>query len=166
VQLQVTPDFGFAVGSSNGGSGYTFTLGGQTLAQEPVMQFALFHYDNSLASTSGIAPLNSAATSFSSGRFGSVVALAIGGVLAYPAPGNLSLTDGTIEMWIAPTSDGSSAVYSTVYNTLLRYVAPNGDALWLAASKSGGLFASTVIAGAFNAVGVPQGLVTNWEAGE
>jgi hypothetical protein len=165
VQLQVTPDYGFAIGSSSGGSSYTFTLGGQTLAQGSLSQLSLFHYDNSLASTSGVAPINSIGTTFGPGKWGSAVAVTSGGGLAYPAAGNLSLTEGTIEMWIAPTTNGNTAGYSSL-NTLLNYAAPNGDRLWVAESSGGGLFGSAVIAGAFIPAGTPQGLVTNWKAGE
>src|SRR6185503_12010027 len=47
VQLQLTPDYSFAVGSSRGGSTYSLTLGGKTLTQGPLPQLALFHYDTS-----------------------------------------------------------------------------------------------------------------------
>jgi uncharacterized protein (TIGR03437 family) len=165
VQVQLAPDYSLAVGSSSGGSAYTFTLGGQTLARGSLTQSLLFHYDNSLASTSGVAPQQSMGTSFAPGKWGSAVALGAGGVLAYPAAGNLSLTEGTIEMWIAPTAAGSAPGYSTL-NTLLRYDAPNGDQLWMAESTGGGLFGSTVIGGTFIPAGTAQGIVSNWKAGE
>jgi uncharacterized protein (TIGR03437 family) len=165
VQLQLAPDFGFAVGSSSGGSAYTFTVDSQTLAQGSLSQLLLFHYDNSVASTSGVAPVNSGGTTFGPGKWGSAVAVSSGGGLAYPAAGNLSLTEGSIEMWIAPKTDGSAPVYSML-NTLFRYTALNGDQLWMAESTNGGLFGSAVIGGTFIAAGTPQGTVAAWKAGE
>ncbi|HMX30154.1 MAG TPA: hypothetical protein PKC13_31525, partial [Blastocatellia bacterium] len=62
VQLQLTPDYGFAIGSSSGGTGYTFALNGQPLAQGALTQRLLFHYDSSLNSTSGVTPLRTVGT--------------------------------------------------------------------------------------------------------
>ena len=119
VQLQLASDYSFAIGSSSGGSAYAFTLGGQPLAQGSLKQLALFHYDGSLSSTSGIAPLKPVGTSFVPGKWGSALAIATGGSLSYPAPGNISFTDGTIELWIAPTKDG--AIPSIRSSTILSF---------------------------------------------
>jgi uncharacterized protein (TIGR03437 family) len=165
VQVQLEPDFGLALGSSSSGSAYTFTLGGQALAKGTLAQLLLFHFDGSLASTSGVEPQMAAATSFAPGVWGSAVGLGLGGALAYPAAGNLSLTEGTIEMWIAPEQDGSAPAYSAL-NTLFQYVSPNGDQLWMAESTGGGFFGSAVIGGTFIAAGTSEGTVSGWKAGE
>jgi uncharacterized protein (TIGR03437 family) len=150
VQLQLASDYSFAIGSSSGGSAYAFTLGGKPLALGSLTQLALFHYDSSLTSTSGIAPLKSAGTSLIPGRWGSAVAIAPGGNLSYPASGNISFTDGTIELWIAPTKDGTDPIYSRYDHTLFRYMAANGDQLVLSESASGNSFyAGTTIGGTF-----------------
>jgi uncharacterized protein (TIGR03437 family) len=157
VQLQLTSDYSFAIGSSSGGSAYALTLGGKPLAQGSLTQLALFHYDSSLASTSGIAPLKSVGTSFVPGKWGSAVAIATGGNLSYPASGNISFTDGTIELWIAPTKDGTDPIYSKYDHTLFRYTAANGDQLVLSESASGGSFyAGTSVGGTFTGTGGVQ----------
>jgi uncharacterized protein (TIGR03437 family) len=164
VQLQLTPNYSFAIGSSSGGSTYTLTLGGQTLAQGSLSQLALFHYDGSLASTSGIVPLQSVSTSFAPGKWGSALAIATGGILSYPASGNISFADGTIELWIAPSKDGTDPIYSQYDHTLFRYTAANGDQLVLSESASGGNFyAGTIVGGTFTGTGGVQ--ISGLEAG-
>jgi hypothetical protein len=121
VQLQLSPDYSFAIGSSSGGGHYSFTLGGKTLSKDVTPQLALFHYNKSLDSTSGIAPSKSAGTSFVPGKFGSAVSIAAGGSLNYPKAGHLSLEDGTVEMWVAPQYDGANSVYMSSNQVLFLY---------------------------------------------
>jgi hypothetical protein len=121
VQLQLSPDYSFAIGSSSGGGHYSFTLGGKTLSKGVTPQLALFHYNKSLDSTSGIAPSKSAGTSFVPGKFGSGVSIAAGGSLNYPKAGHLSLEDGTVEMWVAPQYDGANSVYMSSNQVLFLY---------------------------------------------
>jgi hypothetical protein len=85
--ITLTPDYQFAIGTSSVGGAYTWALNGQTIAQGPNPQLGLFHYDNSLASTSGIVPTQSVGTSFGSGKFGSAVTVAASGTLSYAQAG-------------------------------------------------------------------------------
>jgi len=156
VQLELTPDYSFAIGSSSGGSAFTFILGSQTLAQGSITQLGLFHFDNSLNSTSGIAPAQSSETSLVPGKFGSALAISAGGILSYPAAGNISFGDGTIELWIAPTRSGTDPIYSQYDHTLFRYTAANGDQLVFSESAEEGpysFYAGTIISGTFTGVG-------------
>src|SRR5579863_2291258 len=121
VQLQIALDYSFAIGSSSGAGEYSFTVGGKTLSKGVTPQLGLYHFDNSLDSTSGIAPAESTGTSFVAGKFGSAVSLAAGGSLTYPAAGHLSLGDGTVEMWVAPEYNGTNSVYSSTYQALFLY---------------------------------------------
>src|SRR5262249_46356963 len=105
VQLQLTPDYSLAIGSSSSGGAYSFALGGQLLAQGSISQLGLFHYDSSLVSTSRVTPVQSVGTSFVPGKLGSALAIAPGGILSYPVAGNLNFQTGTIEMWISPRFD-------------------------------------------------------------
>ncbi|MGD0047522.1 MAG: LamG-like jellyroll fold domain-containing protein [Bryobacteraceae bacterium] len=171
VQLQLTPDYSFAIGSSSGGSAYSFALGGQTPAQGPITQLALFRYDTSLASTSGIVPSQAVGTSLVPGKFGSAVAIAAGGILSYPEAGNLSFGDGTIEMWISPQYDGANSVYTQDPQVPFQYSwGSGGNQLVLAVANdsstgapSGYLFAgaSGVYAGYLAVSGIAE-----WKAGE
>ena len=154
VQLQLTPDYSFAIGSSAGGGSYSFTLNGQALASGSITQLALFHFDNSLNSTSGIAPAQSSGTSFVPGKFGSGAAIATGGILSYPAAGNISFGDGAIELWIALTKSGADPIYSQYDHTLFRYTDANGNQLVFSESAEGGNFyAGTIIGKTFSGVG-------------
>jgi uncharacterized protein (TIGR03437 family) len=153
VQVQLAPDYSFAIGSSSGGSAYTFTLGSQTIAQGPLTQLALFHYDGSLTSTSNIAPLKFTGASTVAGKWGSALAISTGGTLSYPAPGHISFSDGTIELWIAPTKDGTDPIYSQYDHTLFRYTASNGDQLVFSESAKGSFYAGTTVASVFTGTG-------------
>ena len=106
AQLQLTSDYGFAIGSSNGGSSYTFTLNGQTLASGAMTQLVLFHFDNSLNSTSGTAPSAASGVAYDSGKFGKGVYLQTGTGIMYPGA-LLNVSEGTVEMWIAPRFNGT-----------------------------------------------------------
>ena len=151
--VTLTPDYQFAVGTSSGGGAYTWTLNGQAIAQGGNPQMGLFHYDNSLASTSGIAPKQSVGTSFVPGKWGSALAIANAGILSYPASGNVSFADGTIELWAAPTKNGTDPIYSQHDHTLFRYTAANGDQLVFSESAHGGFYAGTIIGNTYTGVG-------------
>src|ERR1039457_4181163 len=56
TSLALTSDYQFAVGASDTAGSYTFSFAGKPLAQGKTPQLALLHYDNSLQSTSGLAP--------------------------------------------------------------------------------------------------------------
>src|SRR4051812_45913892 len=127
VQLQLAPDYSFAIGSSSGGSAYTVTLDGKALAQGPLSQSALFHYDGALTTTAGAAPSAASGIAYDTGKFGKGVYLQPGGQLAYPVA-NLSLAEGTIEMWVSPRYNGNDSVFASGTNVFF-YIAPNGDYL-------------------------------------
>jgi hypothetical protein len=163
VQLQLTPDYSFAIGSSTGGSTYAFTLGSTTLAQGPFTQLALFHFDNSLQSTSGVNPAQATGTSFQPGKWGSAVEIAPGGILAYPTQ-NLSLQNGTIEVWVSPIFDGTNAAFAQPGNEVLQYYAANGDQLYWGANTDGTFSAGTTVGS--NNYGVGGSSLTNWKVGD
>ncbi len=162
VALNVSSDGQFLIGSSTGGSSYSFTLNGQTIASGPTQQLALFHYDNALADSVGLAPAPTAVGQwFGPGKFSNALGVATGGTVEYPAAGNLSFTSGTIEMWIAPQFAGTASVYSARDNSLLRYVAPNGqDQLTVSEAPSGVIYGGTVVGG--NYAGAGGGSMTGW----
>lgn len=172
VQLQLTPDYSFAIGSSGGGSAYTFTLNGQKLAQGPMTQLELLHFDSSLNSTSGVAPAQSKGTSFVPGKFGMAVTVAAGGTLSYAQPGNVSFADGTVEMWVSPQYDGSNSIYTGNTGTPQAQVlfhsfwgGSGGELILAIANHGGGPYFYVGAAGVY--VGYPQASgITAWRAGE
>ena len=127
VQIQLAPDYSFAIGTSTGGSAYTITENGQTLSSGPLTQLALFHFDNSLNTTSGISPSNSAGAAYDTGRFGKGLYIQTGAGITYPGT-LLNLSEGTVEMWIAPRFNGiDTAFASPAAYSIFRYSASNGD---------------------------------------
>jgi uncharacterized protein (TIGR03437 family) len=170
VQLQLTPDYSFAIGSSSAGGAYTFTQGTQTLAQGSMTQLALLHFDNSVVSTSGIAPAQSGGASFVPGKFGSAALVAAGNALSYPPAGNLSLADGTVEMWVSPQFDGTNSAYTappTEPKVLQYYGGGSGTSqlLLAVANHGGGPYFYAGAAGVY--AGYPQASgITEWKAGE
>lgn len=168
VSVSLTPDYQYAIGTSNGGAAFTWTENGQTIAQGPITQLDLFHFDNSLQSTSGISPAQTVGASFVPGKFDTALTIASGGVLSYPAAGNVSVVDGTIEMWVALKNDGSQTDFSN-YTTLFQYTAANGDQVVLALSGGNGFYGASNIGRTSTGTGTggsPVTSVTAWHAGE
>ncbi|HEY4363275.1 MAG TPA: LamG-like jellyroll fold domain-containing protein [Bryobacteraceae bacterium] len=94
------------------------------------------------------------------------MSIATGGILSYPSAGKVSFSDGTIELWIAPTKSGTDPVYSQYAHTLFRYAAVNGDALIVSEASGGGLIAGTLVGGKFTGWGFPLGQMSPWKAGD
>lgn len=115
-----------------------------------------------LTSTSGIAPSTAVGQWFGTGKFGNALGVAVGGIVQYPAAGNLSLTTGTIEMWIAPQQAGNASIYAAHDHSLLRYVAPNGDELVVSESSSGLFYAGMIVGGNYQGAG--GGSISGWNA--
>lgn len=169
-QLQLTPDYSFAIGSSNGGNAYSFTLNGQTLAQGAMTQLALFHFDKSLNSTSGIESAQSLGTAFVPGKFGSAVTVAVGGTLSYPQAGNVSFADGTVEMWVSPQYDGNNSLYTgntgTPQAQVVFHSSWSGGELVLAiANHGGGPYFYVGAAGVYAGYAGTSG-IAGWKAGQ
>jgi len=132
VGLSLTPDYQYAIGTSIGGGTYTFTLNGQPIATGSVAQLALFHFDNSLNSTSGTGPSSGGTgAAFDVGKFGQGMYLQSGGAPTYP--GSLfNVSEGTVEMWVALRFDGDDPVFANADDLLFFYSASNGDFLTIA----------------------------------
>lgn len=162
MALTVSPGSQFLIGSSTGSSSFTWTDNGQTFASGASPQLGLFHFDGSLANTAGVAPTTAIGQWFGPGKFGNSMAVSTGGIVQYPAAGNLSFTNGTIEMWVAPQFAGNSVNYSAHENTLLRYVASNGDQLMVSESAAGVLYAGTQVNGQYQGAGGSS--ITAWSA--
>jgi hypothetical protein len=160
--ITLTPDYQFAIGTSAGAGSYSWLLNGQTLASGVTNQLDLLHFDNSLQSTSGLAPAQSIGTKFVPGNFGAAVEIQNDGILAYPAAGNLSVQDGTVEMWVSPQLDGSNSVYTQTPQVLFQYYWGTGsNQLVLALNNNAGLFV-----GAGTGVSTAGGSVVAWKAGD
>lgn len=164
VAVGVSSDSQFLIGSSTGGSTYSFTANGQTIASGTSSQLGLYHFDGSLTNTTGVAPKKPTGDAFVAGKFGQALQLASGGMVEYAAKNNLSFSNGTIEMWIALEQAPTAAVYSAYDNSLLRYVAPNGDQLMLSEASTGVFYGGTVVGG--NYMGAGGGTFSGWSVGQ
>jgi len=128
-----------------------------------IKQVGLYHFDKSLTNTSGTAPVQSVGTSFVPGKWGSALSVEKGGVLKYPLNGNLSLQDGTIEMWICPRFDGDDPVYSKYNHVLLLYHSQAGNQFLVSESVMRKFYAGTVVNHQFK--GASGGDISLWKAG-
>ncbi len=165
VQLQLAPDYTFAIGSSSGGSAYTFTLGGQPLAQGPLTQLALLHYDNALTSTSGIAPSIASGVAYAAGKFGTGMYLQSGGAPAYPAADMFNVSEGTVEMWVSPRYNGTDPAFAAAMYSIFEYSAANGDHLEI--GKNGhAIFINGVTNGQYQSAYNSTAGDSSWKTGE
>lgn len=128
-----------------------------------IKRLMLIHFDGSLTSVSGIAPVGSRNVSFVPGRWGSAILVQNGGLLEYPLTGNLNFQEGTIEMWVAPMKDGTDPIYRTNNHVLLLYSGMKGDMFFIAQASRGGLFSGTLVQQQFS--GVARGNFADWKAG-
>ena len=129
-----------------------------------VKRLELFHFDGSLTSVAGSAPVEARGISFISSERGRALSIDRGGILKYPLRNNLDFRDGTIEMWIAPRLNGSDAVYAKYNHALLLYVSPRGEQFIISENASRRFYAGTYVKGEF--AGVGGGDISNWQAGE
>jgi HEAT repeat protein len=152
-------------------SQHGFLLRGRSSTQEAVRwggvstatRLALFHFDNSLDSSSGLKPSESKGVSFVPGKWGSAVFIGAGGILKYPSAGNLDFNDGTIEMWISPRLDGNDPVYKQRNHPLL-YVSSTGKEFQVSEGAFGGFYGGTARGKEFKGTGA--GDFSKWKAGE
>ncbi len=168
VQLQLTPDYSFAIGSSTGGSAYTITQSGQTLASGPMTQLALLHYDNSMTTTSGTSPSNPAGAAYDNGKFGKGLYLQTGTGITYPGA-SLNVSEGTVEMWIATRFNGSDQAFSTSGYSIFTYRASNGDFFTIAedsAHQGRIVYTGAQVNGQWESAYTSGGDMTAWKAGE
>ncbi len=126
-------------------------------------ELAVFHFDNSLSSTSGIQPSRMEKTSFVPGKWGSALAIAPGGILAYPITNNLDLHNGTIEMWIAPRFEGADPIYAKYNHALLIYNLPNADHFVVAENSLRSFYAGSIVGKQFTGAG--GGDMSSWRQG-
>ncbi|HEY2859545.1 MAG TPA: LamG-like jellyroll fold domain-containing protein [Terracidiphilus sp.] len=168
VQLQLTPDYSFAIGSSTGGSAYTITQSGQTLASGPMTQLALLHYDNTLNTTSGSSPSNSAGAAFDTGKFGKGLYLQTGTGITYPGA-LFNGSEGTVEMWIAPRFNGSDPAFSTAGRSIFTYQASNGDFFTVGEDslhQGRIIYTGAQVNGQWESAYASGGDMTAWKAGQ
>jgi HEAT repeat protein len=128
-----------------------------------VSELAMFHFDDSLASSAGLPPARAAGTSFVPGRWNSALSIAPGGILSYPIAHHLDFKNGTIEMWISPRYEGTHPVYSQYNHALVLYAAGNGDQFLVSENAERRFYAGSVIGRRFS--GASGGDMAAWKPG-
>ena len=168
MQLQLTPDYSFAIGSSTGGSAYTLTQNGQTLISGPMTQLALLHFDNSPNTTSGTSPSGAVGAAYDNGKFGKGLYLQTGNGIRYPGA-LFNASEGTVEMWVAPRFNGSDSKYSTAGYNVFTFNASNGDFFTIAedsAHQGRIVYTGAQVNGQWESAYGGAGDMTAWKAGE
>lgn len=168
VGLTLTPDYQFAIGTSTGGTGYAFTLNGTTVSSGATTQLALFHYDGSLDSTSGVSASVGANVAYTTAEFGQGMYVQSGVGPTYP--GSLfNPFEGTVEMWIAPRSNGNGAIFANTGYSLFQYTAGNGDyfAVGFDGQHTGRIvFTGANVNGQWESAYSGAADISTWKAGE
>jgi len=167
LQLRLTPDYRFLVANGGPAGQFRWTVNGQPVASGSSPQLFLMRADQSVVTTAGGEPLEARGVAYQPGRWGSALALEPGGLVAYAREGALDLSEGAIEMWVAPRADGGEAVYSERDHFLFYYAAPSGDYLTVAQSRSAGVvYAGGRTAGQWQSAWGGSASMRGWRAGE
>jgi hypothetical protein len=127
-----------------------------------VRRLMLAHFDGSLTSTSSVSPVASSRVKFVPGKWGSAIQVETGGILKYPLQGSLDLSEGTIEMWIAPVVDVRDPIYTKYNHALLLYHSPAAEQFLVSESVGRSFYAGVVVGGKFTGSG--GGSIAEWKA--
>jgi hypothetical protein len=164
VSVAASADGGALIGSSDAGTSFIWTINGKPLAQGPVPQRGLFHFDGIATNTAGLAPSKATGVAFVSGKWGKALSVAPSGMALYPVAGLLSFGDGTIETWISLQYDGTAPIYTQYDHTILRYVSAKGDQFAFSESNAGKIYGGTTVSKVFSGVTGPS--ISGWKAGQ
>ncbi len=146
--VQLTEDYLYAVGSvdfndPNGyialNSDYEWRADGVPVSSGQGLELLFLALDNSVDGSAGESALQAVGIGYGSSKWGWALALDPGGKLSFKRQGNLSLDEGTIEMWIALRYDGDAPVYAGRSHGLFHYRAVNGDYVVINQSPSTGV---------------------------
>ena len=130
ASLRLTSDYRDLIGSAGyadtegdaeAGSTFRWLRNGATLQAGSVAEGLLLHFDGTAAGANGEVPFSAANLQFSSGKWGSALALPSNGLLRFGVPNNLDVQQGTIEFWVALREDGTNTAYSSRNHVLFHY---------------------------------------------
>lgn len=156
--LAPTPDYSALIGSVGNSTipgGYRVLRNGQPWLEGTAAQRLLLHE----------APAG-AALERGAGRWGEAFLAAAGKEVSLPRDPYLPLDEVTIEIWLAPKEDGSSALYLSNHN-LLSYTALNGESLRIShASRDGVLYVGGTVRGQWESAYGSRAATRGWRAGQ
>ena len=175
VNLRLTPDDQYFIGSAQyqsasgeaeSGSFYQWLTNAAPLASGLVAENLLLHFDGTANAVNGQTPALAQNLAYATGKWGSCLALPANGRLEFSTTNNLSLSQGTIEMWVALAADVTNSVYTNRDHTLFQYRAPNGDYMQIDQSPSQILYAGGTVSNQWESAYGSLGSVAGWAAGE
>jgi len=147
---------------------YRWIINGTPAGSVPAPQLLLLHGDDSLLSTTGVAPVDAASIQYQPGRWGAAFAFAPGARLTYPRDGHLDISEGAIEMFVALRAPGRDPRYTEADNVLFQYMAPNGD--WTGMVQTSGpngiIYAGGTVNGNWQSAYGSASDMRDWQAGE
>ena len=113
-------DYSFIIGSADysdpdsdveSGSTFRWLVNDAPFSEGSASELLLLSLDGSVSGSGQEAPLVAEGIAYDTGRWGFALALQSGGRLGFAREGNLNLTEGTIEMWIALRAPGDDPIY-------------------------------------------------------
>lgn len=168
ILLTPKSDYSFLIAAAQSSASGVWRWVINGAARDPVngLQTLLLHADASATSVEGKTPLVATGVGYQPGRWGSAFALEPKGQLSYATAGILDLSEGTLEMWIAPRTSGQDPQYLTS-QTLFSYQAPNGDFLQIMQDGAQGVvYAGGMTNGQWQSAWSNSVASRTWAAGE
>lgn len=159
--------YGHASADTESDSTFRWQVNGTSVGIGVVGETLLLPFDSNPVSRNGELPVVARGLEYVKGRWGTALALNPAGVLRYARAKNLSLSEGTVEMWVALRVDGASPVYATRWQVLWQYYVSEND--WMAISQAhetGVLYAGGMVRGQWQSAYSARANMTNWAAGE
>ncbi len=175
ANLRLTPDDQYFIGSAQyqsvsgeaeSGSYYQWLTNGAQHASGLVAENLLLHFDGTANGVNGQTPVLAQNLAFGTGKWGSGLALPTNGRLEFSTTNNLSLSQGTIEMWVALAADITNSVYTNRDHILFQYRATNGDYMQIDQSPSQVLYAGGTVSNQWESAYGSLGSVAGWRTGE
>jgi len=173
---ELTHDHAYLVGSADyvspadgvqSGSTFRWLVDGEETATGAVPELLSLGLDGSLAGRGGEPPVRSEGVDYATGKWGSALVLHPEGALAFLREGNLDLSQGTVEMWVAMRADGDEPVYAERTHYLFHYRAPGGDTAAIAqAGDSGIMYAGGNVDGRWQSAYGSRASTRAWHVGE
>jgi hypothetical protein len=176
-QITASADGSYLIGSADfvpptGGvsqaSSYQWRVNGAPLQQGMIGDHLVVPFDGSLTGRNGEAVSRVVGqVGYAAGKWGSALAVDANSRVFYRRDGNLPLSEGTVEMWVALRAEGTDPIYSTRDHVVFYYIAPNNDYIGITQADNGVLYAGGSVGGSWQSAYNGNFADTRgWHAGE
>ncbi len=166
IRLRPSSDYRFLAAdliAARPGSSYRWTVNNVPSREGSLAETFHLAADGDLVTARGEKPISAAGAVFVPGRFGQGFIAPSGGV-PFATQGLYDPHQGTVEFWISPLRDGSSAGYAADL-PFFAYAASNGDSLYVRQASTGIVCAQATIGGAYLSAYSNEGSMRSWKAG-